>query len=119
VILGVGVNVSQQRSALPEGATSLALTAARRVEREPLLAAILNDLGNAYERADREGIGWIVPAWRSRSSMFGRPLTFVRDGSTVEAVAEDLGPDGSLIVRTYQGARLALIAGEVERVRLA
>jgi biotin-(acetyl-CoA carboxylase) ligase len=51
--------------------------------------------------------------------MFGQPVSFVRDGTTVEALAEDLAPDGSLIVRTHGGTRLELIAGEVERVRLS
>lgn len=119
VILGAGVNVNQQRPDLPETATSLAIEVGHAIEREPLLAAILNDLGNVYERADREGIQWIVPGWRSRSSMFGQPVSFVRDGTTVEALAEDLAPDGSLIVRTHGGTRLELIAGEVERVRLS
>ncbi len=118
IIAGIGINVDQQRPELPEGATSLASVLGSAVERERLLAAILNDLGNAYERADRESVKWIVPAWRSRSSMLGNSITFQQNGALVEAVAEDIGDDGALLVRMADGTRVALVAGEVASVRL-
>jgi BirA family biotin operon repressor/biotin-[acetyl-CoA-carboxylase] ligase len=117
VILGVGVNVNQLAADLPEGAASLLGLTGHSLDREPLLAAILNDLANAYDRADREGVGWIVPGWRSRSAMLGKPVSFQRDGVTIRGVAEDLGMDGALLVRLGDGTRARVIAGEVERVR--
>jgi BirA family biotin operon repressor/biotin-[acetyl-CoA-carboxylase] ligase len=117
VILGVGVNVNQLAAELPEGATSLLALTGHSLDREPLLAAILNDLANAYDRADREGVGWIVPGWRSRSAMLGKPVAFQRDGQTVRGIAEDLAVDGALLVRLDDGTRVSVIAGEVERVR--
>jgi BirA family biotin operon repressor/biotin-[acetyl-CoA-carboxylase] ligase len=119
VILGVGLNVNQPAADLPEGATSLAVELGHELEREPLLAAILNDLSNAYERADREGVDWIVPGWRSRSSMLGSAVTFRRDGVVVRGIAEDVGEDGTLRVRLDDGSRISVVAGEVERVRTA
>jgi BirA family biotin operon repressor/biotin-[acetyl-CoA-carboxylase] ligase len=119
VILGVGLNVNQSAADLPDGATSLAVELGRQLEREPLLAAILNDLGNAYERADREGVDWIVPGWRSRSSMLGKAVTFHRDGIVIRGVAEDVAEDGALRVRLDDGSRITVVAGEVERVRTA
>lgn len=117
VVLGVGLNVNQSGTELPDGATSLRVALGHELEREALLAAILNDLGNAYERADREGIGWIVPGWRSRSSMLGDPVTFRRDGELIRGIAEDVADDGALRVRLDDGSRLSVVAGEVERVR--
>ena len=117
VVLGVGLNVNQSTRDLPEGATSLRVELGHEVEREALLAAILNDLGNAYERADREGIGWIVPGWRSRSSMLGDRITFRRDGELIRGIAEDIADDGALQVRLDNGSRISVVAGEVERVR--
>jgi BirA family biotin operon repressor/biotin-[acetyl-CoA-carboxylase] ligase len=118
VVLGVGLNVNQSRGDLPDGGTSLALELGHEVEREPLLAAILNDLGNAYERADREGVSWIVPGWRSRSSMLGQAVAFHRDGAQIRGIAEDIAEDGALQVRLEDGSRVSVVAGEVERVRL-
>lgn len=117
VILGVGLNVNQSSKELPDGATSLRVELGHELEREPLLAAILNDLGNAYERADREGIGWIVPGWRSRSSMLGDAVTFRRNGELIRGIAEDIADDGALQVRLDDGSRINVVAGEVERVR--
>jgi BirA family biotin operon repressor/biotin-[acetyl-CoA-carboxylase] ligase len=117
VVLGVGLNVNQSREHLPDGGTSLAIELGHQLEREPLLAAILNDLGNAYERADREGVGWIVPGWRSRSSMLGAPVAFHRDGALIRGVAEDVSEDGALQVRLDDGSRIGVVAGEVERVQ--
>ena len=119
VILGVGVNVNQLAADLPERGTSLLALTGHSRDREALLAAILNDLANAYDRADREGVGWIVPGWRSRSSMLGKPVAFQRDGKTIRGVAEDLGADGALLVRLDDGTRVSVIAGEVERLRPA
>ena len=118
VMLGIGVNVNQARADLPEGATSLALELGHPIERERLLAAILNDLSNAYERADREGVQWIVPAWRSRSSMLGQRVRFDYQGVGVEGVAKDISDEGALQVEAADGRRLELVAGEVQRVRL-
>jgi BirA family biotin operon repressor/biotin-[acetyl-CoA-carboxylase] ligase len=117
VILGVGVNVNQLAADLPAGATSLLALTGRSLDRESLLAAILNDLANAYDRADREGVDWIVPGWRSRSSMLGKRVAFQRDGATIRGIAEDLGVDGALLVRLGDGSRVSVIAGEVERLR--
>ena len=117
VVLGVGLNVNQSRADLPEGATSLAIEIGHQLERESLLAAILNDFGNAYERADREGVSWIVPGWRSRSSMLGKAVAFHRDGTLIRGIAEDVSDDGALQVRLDDGSRISVVAGEVERVR--
>ncbi len=117
VVLGVGLNVNQSRGDLPDGGTSLAIELGHELEREALLAAILNDLGNAYERADCEGVGWIVPGWRSRSSMLGDTVAFYRDGVLTRGVAEDVLADGALRVRLEDGSPISVVAGEVERLR--
>jgi BirA family transcriptional regulator, biotin operon repressor / biotin---[acetyl-CoA-carboxylase] ligase len=117
VVLGVGVNVNQAAADLPEGATALAAELGRPLEREPVLAAILNDLSNAYERADREGVDWIVPGWRSRSSMLGKPVAFDRNGVILRGTAEDVTGDGALRVRLDDGSRISVVAGEVRTVR--
>src|SRR4029077_7831611 len=83
VILGVGVNVNQLAVDVPSGATSLLALTGHSFDREPLLAAILNDLANAYDRPAREGVAGIFPGWRSGSSMRGKPVAFQRDGATI------------------------------------
>ena len=117
LLVGIGVNVNQAPADLPVGATSLAVELGEPVEREDLLAAILNDLSNAYERADREGVQWIVPAWRSRSSMIGQRVRLSYRGNAVEGIARGITEEGALQVEAADGRQLEVIAGEVQGIR--
>ena len=49
--------------------------------------------------------------------MLGKPVTFRRDGVLLRGLAEDVGADGALLVRTADGSRLSIVAGDVELVR--
>jgi BirA family transcriptional regulator, biotin operon repressor / biotin---[acetyl-CoA-carboxylase] ligase len=53
VVLGIGVNVNQRADELPSGtvkpATSLRIELGRKLERAPLLAAILSELERGYD----------------------------------------------------------------------
>ncbi|HZR94768.1 MAG TPA: biotin--[acetyl-CoA-carboxylase] ligase [Gaiellaceae bacterium] len=61
VVLGIGVNVNQERDELPvdtvKPPTSVRLEAGRPVERGPLLAAILLELERRYDRWLSRGTG--------------------------------------------------------------
>ena len=58
VVLGIGVNVNQTSTELPAGTvkppTSVRVELGREVERAPLLAAVLGELGRAYD-------AWALP----------------------------------------------------------
>jgi BirA family biotin operon repressor/biotin-[acetyl-CoA-carboxylase] ligase len=113
VVVGVGLNVTTRQDELPgPQATSLALAGARTTDRGTVLAAVLRSLASAYA-------GWLadpatlLPAYRSVSSTLGREVALqLPDGTTVTGVAEDLDPDGRLIV-----AGVAYGAGDVVHLR--
>jgi BirA family transcriptional regulator, biotin operon repressor / biotin---[acetyl-CoA-carboxylase] ligase len=58
--------------------------------------------------------GAILAAWRDRSDTLGRRVRVLLSGETVEGIAEDIGPDGTLIV---EGRTFA--AGDVIHLRPA
>ncbi len=116
VVLGVGMNVNSQQAELPAGATSVAVSRGRAVAREHLLTAILDQLDRALVRARTEGPAWIVPGFAERSSMLGRPITYLERNQRCLAVAEAIGADGSLTVRREDGTQHHLYAGEVHLV---
>jgi len=109
VILGIGINVNQTRFAgdLENRATSLAREAARPFDRERLLTAVLGRLETWYRRWVAEGFGPVREAWRRASATLGQPV--VADGG-VAGIAEDLGEDGALLVRTEAGTLVRRVA---------
>jgi BirA family transcriptional regulator, biotin operon repressor / biotin---[acetyl-CoA-carboxylase] ligase len=85
-------------------------------------AAMLHaDRDELVERMSAEMTAWfaapparILAAWRDRSDTLGRRVRVLLSGETVEGVAEDIGPDGTLIV----GGR-PFAAGDVIHLRPA
>lgn len=106
VVLGVGVNLVA--APLPTAAclAELGLGAPREALGPRLVAALLR----AVERVRRDPAE-VLQRWREGADTLGR---VVRVGG-VEGVAEDLGPDGALLVRTADGLR-PVRAGDVEMI---
>ncbi len=112
-LLGIGVNVNFD---IPEGseiasiATSLKREVGREVSREDVLAALLNEFEQLYLQTPADAIR---DAWRQRLETLGREVTVTFRGAVHEGVAEDIGADGSLLLRRADGSRLVIEAGEV------
>jgi BirA family transcriptional regulator, biotin operon repressor / biotin---[acetyl-CoA-carboxylase] ligase len=119
VIIGIGVNVTVEASAFPArmAATSLLIELGRAVPVEGLLAAILTGLDTTLSQAGRGGPGWVIDAWRQRTSMLGQSITYEVGGREQRGIAEDLTDDGALLVRRGDGTVEPLYAGAVRRVR--
>ncbi len=107
VVLGVGLNVNQQRFP-PELPDAVGL--GHGIDRVALLARVVSRIEDRCAQAvhDPEAM---LHAWRARSRTLGRR---VRLGS-VEGFAEDIGSDGALLVRTEDGLR-AVLSGDVELI---
>ena len=118
IIVGVGLNVNQSADELPtEIATSISIELGHMVPREPLLIALLDTFDTHWQRAAKEGATWIVSTWRRKSQMLGRAVTFSLFGVQQEGVAEDISPDGALVIRARDGRLTSLAAGDVREVR--
>jgi BirA family biotin operon repressor/biotin-[acetyl-CoA-carboxylase] ligase len=109
VILGIGINVHQTRKdwppALRDRATSLAMLGAA-VERETVLEAVLACLEAGYHRLLTTGFESVREAWRRRG-LLGEPVgTGAGEGGT----AEDLDPEGGLLVRRPDGRLVTVVA---------
>lgn len=111
VILGIGLNVNQTRlpRELAGRATSLAAEAGHAFDREQLLRTLVDHLERWYRRWVREGFAPVREAWRGLSETLGRPVVNDRGEA---GIAEDLGEDGALVVRTERGGRARWVAGD-------
>lgn len=121
VVVGIGLNVTTAPADLPEGATSLHAAGAR-LTRDEVLAAILIRLldDEAAWRAaggDPTG-GGLRAAYRAVCATLGRDVRVsLPDGSYLLGRAEDLDPDGRLVLRLDSGAVRTVAAGDVVHVR--
>ncbi|GAA0692987.1 biotin--[acetyl-CoA-carboxylase] ligase [Kitasatospora atroaurantiaca] len=123
VIAGLGVNVSLRETELPvPAAASLALAGAKITDRETLLRALLREFAELYgewtEAAGDPHASGLLPAYAARCTTLGRSVRVQLPGDRElvgEAVAVD--GDGRLVVRTADGTRHPVAAGDVVHVR--
>ncbi|GAB7182725.1 biotin--[acetyl-CoA-carboxylase] ligase [Kitasatospora sp. Ki12] len=123
VVIGLGINVTLRAEELPvPTAGSLALAGAATTDRGTLLRALLRELAGLYREwtaaAGDPHASDLMRAYTDRCTTLGRPVKVHLPGGTElagEAVAID--GDGRLVVRTPDGARRAVGAGDVVHVR--
>ncbi|WP_051710894.1 biotin--[acetyl-CoA-carboxylase] ligase [Streptomyces sp. NRRL S-350] len=123
VVVGLGLNVSLRAAELPvPTAASLALAGAATTDRGTLLRALLRELAELYREwtaaAGDPHASDLLRAYVDRCTTLGRQVRVHLPGDrelTGEAVAVD--GDGRLVVRTPDGARRAVGAGDVVHVR--
>ena len=113
-VIGIGVNANQddfQTDAL-SNATSLKQVMGRTVDRKELFQQILREIDTLYADLRLGHISRILLEWNNRSSMFGRDVTVVREGVTLNGKAVGLNTDGGLVLETKAGKEI-VYAGDV------
>ncbi|MCS0634573.1 biotin--[acetyl-CoA-carboxylase] ligase [Streptomyces sp. LP05-1] len=123
VVVGLGINVSLRKDELPvETAGSLALADAVSTDRDPLLRAVLRSLEEWYGRwtaADGDSAAsGLQEAYAAGCATLGRTVRAELPGDralTGEAVALD--GFGRLVIRTADGTREAVGAGDIVHLR--
>ncbi len=117
VVVGMGVNVGQERGELPvETATSLSLVGVI-VTRPQVVTAVLERLGQVYAQWDRYGWSSLKGAYEAACTTLGRTVRVeLPDGTGVLGTAQAISEDGRLVVMTTSGER-AFAAGDVHHLR--
>ena len=110
LVIGIGINLGQREfpPELAGRATSVALETGHAVDRETMLAALLEEFDAWRARLEGEGFGPVRERWKSLSDTIGRHVTV--DG--VSGTARDLDGDGALLIDVGDGVR-RVIAGEI------
>lgn len=123
VIVGVGLNVSQQSSQLPVGGASLAMIPSTNDEssfdqemfRAGLFTALLRQIARDYRRWSSGD--WSLDEYRTRCLTLGREVQVgAISGSSeppMSGRAVDIDDYGHLVVVTEAGARHVVSAGDV------
>jgi BirA family biotin operon repressor/biotin-[acetyl-CoA-carboxylase] ligase len=109
--MGMNVNLDVQEHPEIEGiATSLRAHLGRQVEREAVLAGVLDELERLLERPEAVEV---LSRYRPLVGTIGERVTVSGAGSPVEGLAEGIDNEGRLLVRDGAGDVHAFSAGEV------
>ena len=110
-LAGIGLNVNDpiDDPEIASIATSLSRELGEETSRETVLAALLNEIEDAYDAPPDD----VYSGWRSRIATLGQSVRLTFRDDVHEGVAEDVDTEGSLILRLADGTRRTFEAGEV------
>ena len=113
VVVGIGTNVVAAPEGTPTPATSLAALGVHIGAEE--LFATLSDAWAEFRGIwdNGRGFGEIRKLWLERAFGVGEPVAIQAGGSTVEGTFDTIDDTGCLIVRTADGKRVPISAGDV------
>ncbi|MFQ5813856.1 MAG: biotin--[acetyl-CoA-carboxylase] ligase [Anaerolineae bacterium] len=114
VVVGMGLNVNLASSNLPElrgMATSLSQELGREVSRLELLRKILEGIETRYKSLRRGESPH--EEWAARLINLGRQVQVTTPQGVLAGWAEGVDADGALILRTPDGQRKRILAGDV------
>ncbi len=104
VVVGIGVNVNQSmfQGQFNYPPTSIRIELGREVEREKLLAEILNNLEFYLSKIPTE-TDYITREWKERCRMIGEKI-YVKEGELIKnGIFDDIDNEGFLLLRTKDG----------------
>jgi len=120
VIVGIGINVNQERlpSELSSIATSLWAETGRPQSRPQLLARLLREFESDYNHFLREGAKSITERFSKASSYAVGKKVHVANGSeSFNGVTAGLAPEGLLQVERDDGKVVTIIAGDITELK--
>ena len=110
-LIGVGLNVCPDRSALPEAvrqtSTSMAQVAGQPVEMTAVLIALSRAIQAALTDA-RLNLAAVLPRLREADALHGRQIRVSDPETIVEGIASGIDSDGRLLVRNASGTHRIL-----------
>lgn len=113
VVVGIGTNVIAAPEGTPTPAISLAALGVHVGAGE--LFAELSDAWTEYRGIWDQGRGFdeIRRLWLERAAGLGQPVAIQAGATTVEGIFDTIDETGCMIVRTADGARVPISAGDV------
>lgn len=115
-VLGCGINVNWNPGEVPEiaaTATSLMVELGEPLSRRNLLQTLLMRLDARYTALRHGARSALFNDWRSRLHTLGQHIRAETPQGVLLGVAEDVTPDGSLVIRDDRGIAHVVTAGDV------
>jgi BirA family biotin operon repressor/biotin-[acetyl-CoA-carboxylase] ligase len=113
VIIGIGLNVNNDKKSLISGAISLKEAKGESFCRVALLQEILRRIESNYLILGSKGAKSIIDKWREHSVTLGRRVKVYSHREHIEGEAFNIDTDGGLLVRKDSGITAKVMAGDV------
>jgi len=113
IVIGIGLNVNNDKKALINGATSLKEQKKEGINRIELLQEILRAIEKNYLTFQEKGAQSIIDKWRDYNITLGKRVKVYSHKEHIEGQAVDIDIDGGLLLRTDSGLVQKVTAGDV------
>jgi BirA family biotin operon repressor/biotin-[acetyl-CoA-carboxylase] ligase len=117
VVAGIGINVNQRardfNSDWRRRATSLAMIAGHPLDRQNVLATLVQHLDKALFVDLLQAMPALLSRWRALCPELGKPIILRQSQKTITGIFDGIGAGGELILRLGDGQCKAYSAGEV------
>jgi BirA family biotin operon repressor/biotin-[acetyl-CoA-carboxylase] ligase len=117
IVIGIGININNDKKALVGGATSLREYKKENISRIELLQEILRKIEANYLIFQEKGAQPIIEKWRAHNVTLNRRVRVLLHGKQLEAEALDIDTDGGLLLRKDSGIIQKVTAGDVIHCR--
>ena len=117
VVIGIGLNVNNDKKSLIAQSTSLKEQQAEEVSRIALLQELLRRIENNYLLLENKGSQVIVDKWRNFSLTLGKRVKVYYQNKHIEGQAIDIDQDGGLLIRRDSGVICKVTCGDVMHCR--
>jgi len=117
VVIGIGLNVNNEKDQLPPQATSLREHLKKETNRIGLLQEILRRLENNYLLLESRGGAPIIQKWRVFNITIGKKVRITSHHRQIEGQAIDIDRSGALLVKKGSGVIEKITAGDVQHYR--
>ena len=117
VVIGIGLNVNNDKKSLISGASSLKEEIGEPVSRLQLLQEFLRRIEINYSLFRKKETAHILEKWRQNSLTLGRRVKVYAHKEYLEGEAQDVDVDGGLLVRVDSGITKKVMAGDVVHCR--
>jgi BirA family transcriptional regulator, biotin operon repressor / biotin---[acetyl-CoA-carboxylase] ligase len=117
VVIGIGLNVNNDKKSLLAQATSFKQEQGQEVNRVALLQELLRRIESNYFLLQDHGAGEIINKWRSFTLTLGTRVKVDYQGKHIEGQAVDLDSDGALLIRKDSGLMQKVSSGDVTACR--
>lgn len=117
IVIGIGLNVNNDKHSLPANAASLKEQKGEKTSRVELLQELLRRVEENYLSFQGKGGGAILEKWRRMNVTLGRRIRVNFHKERLEGQAVDIDSDGSLLVRKDSGIIQKVTSGDIVHCR--